>query len=152
MKAKMRVLSLFCLLGFLTGCGVNEQKHKEVVSQLADAKQELDGINSQVDTASQQQSDLEVKIESGKRKIATLQSQQNELKKQGADLDVKIAKLQSQEVYVFQSAGVSLDAQDFQGALQAYKDFVGKFPQSARVSKATEIIASVEQKLGVNKP
>ena len=96
MKAKMRVLSLFCLLGFLTGCGVNEQKHKEVVSQLADAKQELDGINSQVDTASQQQSDLEVKIESGKRKIATLQSQQNELKKQGADLDVKIAKLQSQ--------------------------------------------------------
>jgi len=112
---------------------------------LADAKQELAAINGELDRASQEQADLESKIASGKRKIATLQSRQDELKQQGADLDDRIKKLQGQEVYVFQSAGASLDAQDFQGALQAYQDFVAKFPQSYRVASANAIISQIPQ-------
>lgn len=127
-------------------------KSPQAVSQaMADAKQELASINDELDKAAQEQTDLETKLASGKRKIAALQSQQTELKKESGELDDKIKNLQSQEVYVFQSAGAILDAQDFSGALQAYKDFVSKFPQTARVSKANEIIASLEQKLGVNK-
>ena len=145
MKANLRVVVLFSLLGFLAGCGVNEQKHKEVVSQLADAKQELAGINSELEKASQEQAGLESKIAADKTKAASLQSQQADLKKQSTDLDSRIQKLQSQEAYVFQSAGASFDAQDFQGALQAYQDFVTKFPQSARVGKANEIISQIPQ-------
>ncbi len=130
----------------------SDLKSPQAVSQaMADAKQELASINDELEKASQEQTDLETKLASGKRKIPALESRLAELKREGAELDDKIKILQSEQVYVFQSAGASLDAQDFQGALQAYKDFASKFPQSVRVGKANEIIASLEQKLGVNK-
>jgi TolA-binding protein len=149
MKTNLRTVVILSLLGFLAGCGVNEQKHKEVVSQLADAKQELAGINSESEKATQDQTDAEAKMEAGKRKIASLKKQVANLKTDGEGLDAKIAELQTKEAYVFQSAGASLDAQDFQGALQAYQNFVAKFPQSSRVGKANEIIASLQSKSGI---
>lgn len=147
-----RLAAILLISTLLTGCGVNTQKHEQTVSELDAAKQELANINSQVDAAPQKQADLEAKIESGKRKITALQSQQDELKKQGSELDERIKNLQGREAYVFQNAGASLDAQDFQGALQAYKDFVSQFPQSPRVATATDLIAQIKNKLGNSNP
>lgn len=151
-KIPSRLAAFLLISTMLTGCGVNKQKHEQAVSELAAAKEELADINSQMDAAPQKQADLEAKIKSNKRKVAALQSQQEELKQQGAALDERIKKLQTQEAFVFQNAGAFLDAQDYQGALQGYKDFVSQFPQSPRVAAATSLIAQIEYKLGSSRP
>ena len=154
MKSTLQILAIICLLGFLAGCGVKEQQHNEVIIQLSAAKKELSQINSELEQVLQEQadveSDVESKIAAHKKQIAALQSQETDLRKKGKELDDRIEDEQNQEGYVFQSAGVLLDAQDSQGALQAYQNFVAKFPQGWRGEKAKKIIASLAVKLGAD--
>ena len=151
MKMEKKVLSLICLLGLLAGCGVDEQTHQKTLADLSAAKQKLADTDTELEKASQAQTELESKETAAKAKITSLQSAQEDLKKRSEELTEKVSKLKSQEACVFQSAGATLDAQDVQGALQAYKDFVSKFPQSARIAKAKEIIAGIEKELAKSK-
>jgi len=152
MKMEIKALSLICLLGLLAGCGVDEKIHQKALGELTTAKYELADANAELEKASQDQTELESKDAVAKSKIKSLQNEQEDLKKQSAVLFEKISELKRQEANVFQSAGATMDAQDFKGALQAYKDFVSKFPLSARVPKANEIIAILQKKTEGNQP
>jgi chromosome segregation ATPase len=136
--------SVAIMLLLVAGCGVNNQEHQAVISQLAEAKQSLKEINSKLGMASSSDRDFE-------SNLASLQTQLKDLKEQSLKLTEQISKLEAQEDYVFQSAGAKLDAKDFQGALAAYKDFIEKFPSSRRIASANKIIAGIEQKLKTNR-
>jgi len=135
---------LAIMLALLAGCGVSNQEHQKVVSQLADAKHNLEQINSKLGMASSSDRDLE-------SNLASLQSQLKDLKDQDAELTEQISNLETQEDYEFVSAGAKIDAKDFQGALEAYKDFIDKFPSSRRIASANKIIVRLEQILKTNR-
>jgi TolA-binding protein len=132
--------SVAIILLLVAGCGVSNQEHQTVISQLAEAKKSLKEITSKLDMASLNDRDFE-------SNLASLQTRLKDLKEQSLQLTEQISKLEAQEDYVFQSAGAKLDAKDFQGALQAYKDFIEKFPSSRRIASANKIIAGIEQRL-----
>ncbi len=132
------------MLILLAGCGVSNQAHQTVISQLADAKHSLDKINSTLGLVANSDRDYE-------SNLASLHTRLNDLKDKNAELTGQIAKLKAQEDFVFQSAGGKIDAKDFQGALEAYKEFIDKYPSSHRIATATNLIARLEQTLKTNR-
>ena len=128
----------------LTGCGVKKQEHQKVLGELAAAKQSLDGINSELEKSSQDEADLENKIASDKIKIASQKQNLKNLKERSAALAEQIQNLETQEACVFQKAGEFLRNTDYQRALNKYKEFVAKFPQSYRATAANEQVTKIE--------
>ena len=144
MKFGNKMMAVFVGVGLQAGCGVSNEEHQTVISQIAAAKHNLDEINSKLNVVSHSDSDYESNLQS-------LKGQLTDLKEQDANLTEQLTKLETQEDYQFVSAGVKIDSKDFQGALEAYKDFIDKFPSSRRIASANKIIAGLEQILKANR-
>jgi len=108
----------------LSGCGVKEEKHQRVVSELQQAKAELEQLKI---SATKAASDL-----------VTARSKNSELEQ-------RIAFLEKQDNYVFAEIGKLTDGGNYQSALRAYQSFVRDFSGSSRIAEANAQIFQLQQ-------
>lgn len=100
------------------GCGIKEEEHQRVLTELDETKQALKQAQSEIDETKQ----------------ALKQAQST------------VDRLKKQETYTFSAAGALFDAGNLSGALQAYTAFIRDFPSSPKIPAAKAQISLIKQR------
>jgi DNA repair exonuclease SbcCD ATPase subunit len=139
MKTQATILTLL-LATLLSGCGVKEEDHQRVLTELDETKQALEQCQSEVST-------LKDKLTSAEKELARSKSELSAASSRASELTAEVERLKRQDTYAFTEAGRLLDSGDLSGALRAYEAFVRDFPSSPQTASAKTQIAQIEQRL-----
>jgi hypothetical protein len=122
MKTQNTITTLI-LATLLTGCGVKNEDHQRVLTEIQETRQALEQSQSEVST----------------------------LKEKLTSAEAEVDRLRKQDTYAFTQAGRLLDSGDLDGARRAFKAFVRDFPSSPQIDNAKSQVSLIEQELDVQR-